>query len=187
MISRTLRRIRPRRPCSFHHFRGVAIESAGLYDFREEEEKYPNYRHRHRFNGSVTVREFHASSKQQSLVLLGIGLGTAGALYGASYLLERYEQKKASEPEPLQPPGSENTGGDSWFGKRFYSGGFESEISKDEAAKILGIRKSASPAKIKAAHRRLLMLNHPDAGGSTYVAGKINEAKEILLEGKEDD
>ena len=73
------------------------------------------------------------------------------------------------------------------FERRFYQGGFEKEMDKDEAAKILGVRKSAPVRRIKEKHRKLLMLNHPDAGGSTLLAGKINEAKELLIAGKSDD
>jgi hypothetical protein len=74
-----------------------------------------------------------------------------------------------------------------WFdvGSKYYEGGFEDQMTKREAALILGVRESSSASRIKEAHRKLLILNHPDTGGSTYIAGKINEAKELLLKGKQ--
>lgn len=62
-----------------------------------------------------------------------------------------------------------------------YAGGFESKMSRKEAARILNIKISATPKEVKLAHRRLMSLNHPDTGGSAFVATKINEAKENLL------
>ncbi len=69
-------------------------------------------------------------------------------------------------------------------GTKYYEGGFEEQMTRKEAALILGVRESSTAKRIKEAHRKLLILNHPDTGGSTYMAGKINEAKELLLKGK---
>jgi hypothetical protein len=73
-----------------------------------------------------------------------------------------------------------------WFdvGTKYYDGGFEDTMTRREAALILGVRESSSPARVKDAHRNLLIANHPDTGGSTFLAGKLNEAKELLLKGK---
>ncbi|CDW72969.1 UNKNOWN [Stylonychia lemnae] len=67
---------------------------------------------------------------------------------------------------------------------RYYQGGFESPMTRREAALILGIRESAEEKKILEVHRKLMLLNHPDNGGSTFIATKINEAKELLSSGK---
>lgn len=72
----------------------------------------------------------------------------------------------------------------SWFARNFYDGGFEDKMTKREAALILGIRESATVDKVKEAHRRVLLLNHPDRGGSAFLAAKINEAKDLLLKGR---
>ncbi|CAM9193355.1 unnamed protein product [Heterosigma akashiwo] len=59
-------------------------------------------------------------------------------------------------------------------------------MDRREAALVLGVRQSASVQRIKDAHRRILILNHPDRGGSPYIAAKINQAKELLMKGKEE-
>lgn len=56
------------------------------------------------------------------------------------------------------------------------------ELDREEALSILGLDSSASEEDIIAAHRRLIQKVHPDRGGSDYLASRINQAKDSLLD-----
>ena len=55
------------------------------------------------------------------------------------------------------------------------------KMSEDEARSILGVTVDASREEIIETHRRFIQKNHPDRGGSNYLAAKINQAKNVLL------
>ncbi len=54
-------------------------------------------------------------------------------------------------------------------------------MSREEAFAILGLAEGATPAEIRAAHRRLMQSAHPDRGGSDWLASRVNEARDLLL------
>ncbi|NQW10679.1 MAG: molecular chaperone DnaJ [Alphaproteobacteria bacterium] len=59
--------------------------------------------------------------------------------------------------------------------------GEDSGMSRAQALEILGLDKTADETAIREAHRRLMLANHPDRGGSSWVAARINQAKDVLL------
>jgi hypothetical protein len=78
------------------------------------------------------------------------------------------------------PSWRENTEDDAPAGRGQspWSGG---KMTEQEAYQILGLQAEASAADIGRAHRSLMKKLHPDQGGSTYLAARVNEAKDVLL------
>jgi len=161
---------------------------------------------------NILPKNYHVSSKSQSPLIYG-GIAIATAAIGLQYAIKYYDSLPQQPNTPIEESpstsstadapfnsASENTKSqakqtnntektesifDSWFARSFYDGGFEEKMTRREAALILGVRESSNPDRIKDAHRRILLLNHPDRGGSAYMAAKVNEAKDLLLKGKQ--
>ncbi|KAG1339134.1 mitochondrial import inner membrane translocase subunit TIM14-2 [Cocos nucifera] len=95
------------------------------------------------------------------------GIAVAAVAYAGKYGIQAWQAYKARPVVPRM--------------RKFYEGGFQPTMNKREAALILGVRESTPPDKVKEAHKKVMVANHPDAGGSHYLASKINEAKDVLL------
>lgn len=63
------------------------------------------------------------------------------------------------------------------------SGSAAKNINMDysEALEILELNENPTKEEVKRAYRRLIERNHPDKGGSKYLAAKINMAKDMVL------
>jgi hypothetical protein len=86
----------------------------------------------------------------------------------AAYL-DRRDPRWREDPQPDATTGS---------GGASFGGG---PMTQQEAYQILGLQPGASADEVGRAHRSLMKKLHPDQGGSTYLAARVNQAKDVLL------
>jgi hypothetical protein len=79
-----------------------------------------------------------------------------------------------------QPSWREHAQGDAAAGSRTRAAA-SGKMTEEEAYQILGVQPGATAEDISRAHRSLMKKLHPDQGGSTYLAARVNEAKDVLL------
>ncbi|XP_049848765.1 uncharacterized protein LOC126316713 [Schistocerca gregaria] len=96
----------------------------------------------------------------------------------AAYDALRKHYEKLVIPKPVNLSGDKQA--DSQI---LYGGPFQSEMTKKEARQILGLSEEQSRhgQNVTRQWRQLMLRNHPDIGGSPYIAAKINEAKDIVM------
>lgn len=71
---------------------------------------------------------------------------------------------------------------------RFRSGSrsHQGTMTRSQAAAVLGIAENSEPETVRQAHRRLIAANHPDRGGSDYLAQQVNQARDVLIKPEQD-
>ena len=116
--------------------------------------------------------------------LLGVGVAARASLRTAARngaKLSPLMQTLAGTTSSSSSLGGSSRLGKAANGQEWIVGGFQQKMDRREAATILGLReRDMTKNKIKDAHRKIMLANHPDRGGSPYLSSKINEAKDLL-------
>lgn len=123
-------------------------------------------------NGPLQGRELGDLSEQEFIQLLTYCRQNDAE---SARLLEAYLDKRFGDSWREDDPGNSS--------QHTHSSDDSGPMSRDEAFSILGLQPDADDKSIIEAHRRLMQKVHPDRGGSDYLAAKINQAKDLLLNG----
>lgn len=120
--------------------------------------------------GPYAGREFSALSRDENLKLYA--LCRQQDLDGARLLETYFDRRFAGWREAYQSQRESGSVG----------GGGSGAMTRDEAYEVLGLPKGAAGDEIVRAHRSLMKKLHPDHGGSTALAARVNQAKDVLLD-----
>jgi len=128
----------------------------------------------------------HDSGELSGLIVDGPNAGRSLDEFDLPQLLEMTTGFDAESVALLEsyldrrfPAWRQNAQGDAAGGQRRTAA--SGKMTDEEAYQILGLQPGAGRDDISRAHRALMKKLHPDQGGSTYLAARVNEAKEVLL------
>jgi len=128
----------------------------------------------------------HDSGVLRGTVLQGRYAGRNLDEMSLDELMDLLRECRVEDPESASVLESylDRVHGADWRGFADSTGGTEgggAGMTTDQAYQILGLQPGATDDEICEAHRALLKANHPDRGGSTWLAAQINLAKDLLL------
>jgi DnaJ domain len=128
----------------------------------------------------------HATGAMSGRVLQGRFAGRALSDFTSAERADFLAELRSNDPQSAQlfeayldrsSPGWSGSGSSNGSRGNATSRG----MSIEEAYLVLGLSPGATRDEVQAAHRNLMKRFHPDQGGSTYIAAKVNEAKDVLL------
>jgi hypothetical protein len=137
----------------------------------------------------IEMRLDHDSGVMTGLVLAGAYAGRALEILSRPELLVLRQELSRDDPEGVNLleayldrrfAGWRET--DQSEGQARGKSGAGGAMSRKEALEVLGLAEGASVAEIIRAHRALMKKFHPDHGGSTALAARVNQAKDVLME-----
>ncbi len=143
----------------------------------------------------LRMRLDHDSGELDGTVLDGPSRGRQLSELAPEDLMALLQECRVNDPQsvPILESYLDRVHGAEWRGGEEATGGGRAGsssaapggrgMSVDEAYDVLGLHSGAGKDEIREAHRKLMLKNHPDHGGSTYIAAKLNQAKEMLLGG----
>jgi hypothetical protein len=129
----------------------------------------------------------HDSGRMEGQCLKGRFAGRALSSLNQNDLLRLLEELRATDPKgALLIEAYLDRRSQGWRDQQSSTSKNEAKSSRgrmttSEAYEVLGLKSGATQEEIRAAHRTLMKKFHPDQGGSTYFAARINEAKEMLV------
>jgi DnaJ domain len=137
----------------------------------------------------IEMRLDHGSGQMAGWVLAGPMQGQALEMLARPACLELYETCLRDDPDGARlleayldrrfPGWRETAQGQDETGRAGAGGGGVMNVK--EAYEILGLAEGASDEDIARAHRSLMKKLHPDHGGTTTLAARVNQAKDTLL------
>ncbi len=128
----------------------------------------------------------HATGDMDGTILAGPWVGRRLSQLSAAESRQFYAQCRAADADGARLL-------ETYLERRFPGWRAEGEAGNDrkapsggpmtaaEAYEILGLPFGAGEAAVVEAHRELMKKLHPDRGGSTYLAARVNAAKDLLL------